>query len=129
KPGMSTILPVNLPVPTNLSRPPVTQHLPYPVNDNVNNFEPFKYDSFQYDIPYNYMLKSNIQSGFNQVTFKNVTNAENKRDQKEQKAVAINENQIMGKGERKRKAADDNVERWSNEEMSQLLNYLEENYT
>lgn len=87
KPGTSTVPPVNLPVPTSSPRPPVTQHPPvfqrqstyceanpfqYPVNDNVN-FEPFKYDSFQYDIPYNYMLESNVQSGFNQVTFKNVT--------------------------------------------------------
>ncbi|CAB5317297.1 unnamed protein product [Rhizophagus irregularis] len=110
KPGTSTVSPY------------------YPVNDNVKNFELFKYDSFQYDIPYNYMLKSNVQSGFNQVTFKNVMNAENKRDQKEQKAAAVNENQIINKGERKRKAADDNVERWSNEEMNQLLDYLEENY-
>ncbi|CAB4421683.1 unnamed protein product [Rhizophagus irregularis] len=142
KPGTLTVPPVNLPVPTSSPRPPVTQHPPvfqrqstyceanpfqYPVNDNVN-FEPFKYDSFQYDIPYNYMLESNVQSGFNQVTFKNVTNAENERDQREQKATAINENQTVGKGERKRKAADDNVERWSDEETSQLLYYLEENY-
>src|SRR2546430_10987529 len=56
--------------------PPVNQPIiasptfQYPVNDNVNNF-----NSFQYGMSYDYMLKSNIQPGFDQASIEKIGRA------------------------------------------------------